>query len=212
MLRPSHLAVSLAFVAATVLSGCSDQPESDRSAEAPTTASKEPQATTDSPTDTKASGTKATDTKASDADPPTPGDEAGAEVPETLRFEATALDGSTFDASRLAGKPTVFWFWAPWCAVCRAQIPDVEALAAQYGGDVNVVGVGGLDSESAIEDFASDLDGLTLLVDDEGTVWQRFGVTEQSSFVILDADGNEVTTSGYGEDIDLSAEVADLLS
>lgn len=207
MLRPSHLAVSLAFVAATVLSGCSDQPESDRSAEAPTTASKEPQATTDSPTDTKA-----TDTQATDADPPTPGDEAGAEVPETLRFEATALDGSTFDGSSLAGKPTVFWFWAPWCAVCRAQVPDVEALASQHGADVNVVGVGGLDSAASIEDFASELDGLTLLVDDEGAVWQRFGVTEQSSFVILDADGNEVTTSGYGEDIDLSAEVAALLN
>lgn len=207
MLRPSHLAVSLAFVAATVLSGCSDQPESDRSAEAPTTSSKEPPDTTDSPTDTKAS-----DTKATDADPPTPGDEAGAEVPETLRFEATTLDGSTFDGSSLAGKPTVLWFWAPWCAVCRAQAPDVEALAAQYGGDVNVVGVGGQDSAASIADFASSLDGLTLLVDEKGTVWQRFGVTEQSSFVILDADGTEVTTSGYGEDIDLSAEVADLLS
>ncbi len=202
MIRPSHVAVSLAFVAATVLSGCSDQPGSDESAGAPPTASNQPRPATRSPSDAAAS----------DANSPSSAGKDVAKVPETLRFEATALDGSTFDGSSLAGKPTVFWFWAPWCAVCRAQIPDVEALAAQYGGDVNVVGVGGLDSESAIEDFASDLDGLTLLVDDEGTVWQRFGVTEQSSFVILDADGNEVTTSGYGEDIDLSAEVADLLS
>lgn len=134
------------------------------------------------------------------------------DAPELLQFEASALDGSAFDGASLVGKPTVLWFWAPWCTTCIGQIPQVEALAAQYPDDVNVVGVGGLDSESAIEDFAADLDGVTSLVDDEGAVWQRFEIVEQSSFVILDANGEEVARSGYGDELDVSSEVAGLLN
>lgn len=193
--------VLLALVTALALGGCSNRAETSRS-DAPATTSSGPAATRDS-----SSGEDQFD-----AQRPTSKNEANAEVPEVLRFEATALDGSTFDGSSLAGKPTVFWFWAPWCPTCRGQIPDVEAVAAQYAGDVNVVGVGGLDSDSAIQDFAAELDGMTLLVDDEGAVWQRFGITEQSSFVILDAGGQEVTKAGYGDDIDLSAEVDGLLN
>ncbi|GAA2888845.1 hypothetical protein GCM10020220_093800 [Nonomuraea rubra] len=34
-------------------------------------------------------------------------------VPDVLRFTATTLDGQKFDGASLAGKPVVFWFWAP---------------------------------------------------------------------------------------------------
>ncbi len=34
-------------------------------------------------------------------------------VPEALQFTAPLVGGGTFDGPALAGKPTVFWFWAP---------------------------------------------------------------------------------------------------
>jgi hypothetical protein len=36
-------------------------------------------------------------------------------VPEALQFTAPLVGGGTFDgaAAAAAGKPTVFWFWAP---------------------------------------------------------------------------------------------------
>ena len=34
-------------------------------------------------------------------------------VPEALRFTAPLVGGGTFDGAAAAGKPTVFWFWAP---------------------------------------------------------------------------------------------------
>ena len=34
-------------------------------------------------------------------------------VPEALRFTAPLVGGGTFDGVAAAGKPTVFWFWAP---------------------------------------------------------------------------------------------------
>ncbi len=34
-------------------------------------------------------------------------------VPDALQFTAPLVGGGTFDGAAAAGKPTVFWFWAP---------------------------------------------------------------------------------------------------
>ena len=39
--------------------------------------------------------------------------EAVVVVPEALQFTAPLVGGGTFDGAAAAGKPTVFWFWAP---------------------------------------------------------------------------------------------------
>ena len=39
--------------------------------------------------------------------------EPAAVVPEILAFTAPLVGGGTFDGAAVAGKPTVFWFWAP---------------------------------------------------------------------------------------------------
>ena len=130
-----------------------------------------------------------------------------APVPETLDFSATTVAGASFEGSSLAGRPTLLWFWAPWCPTCRGQIPQVEGLAADFDGELNVVGVGSLDSAEAIAGFADDVDGVTQLEDTEGELWKRFGVVEQSSFVLLDADGAVAFEAGYGGSGDLDAEV-----
>jgi len=209
------LALLMAFVVAAVIGGCSAQSQTYSTGDGsptspPGSQTAEPTADADEPSRADASSEAASEEAA--ATEAGGAEEEDVDVPELLQFEATTLDGAAFDGSSLVGKPTVLWFWAPWCTTCIGQIPQVEALAAQYAGEANVVGVGGLDSDSAIEDFAADLDGLTSLVDDEGAIWQRFEIIEQSSFVILDADGQEVARSGYGDGVDLSSEVAGLLN
>jgi thiol-disulfide isomerase/thioredoxin len=129
------------------------------------------------------------------------------EVPELLRFEAKTIDGEVFDGATLHGSPAMLWFWAPWCPTCRSQIPQVQDLAQAYGDRVDVVGIGSLDSAEAIADFAGDVDGVTHLEDVDGVLWQRFGITEQSSFVVLDADGEVAFEAGYGGEDDLAAEI-----
>lgn len=137
--------------------------------------------------------------------------EGTAETPELLDFTATTVGGQAFDGASLAGSPTVLWFWAPWCPTCRSQIPQVQDLAQTYGDRVGVVGIGSLDSAEAIADFAGDADGVTHLEDVDGELWTRFGVAEQSSFVVLDAAGEIVFEAGYGGSDDLGAEVDALL-
>jgi thiol-disulfide isomerase/thioredoxin len=119
---------------------------------------------------------------------------AGAEVPEALRFTGTTVDGKPFDAKTLAGKPTVLWFWAPWCPKCRAQAAETAKVAADYQGKAHVVGVAGLDKNAAMKDFVSETDtgSFPHLSDEAGEVWKRFEVTEQSRYVILDKNGKTV--------------------
>lgn len=40
-------------------------------------------------------------------------DQSNAAAPAALQFSAPLVGGGELDASSLAGKPTVFWFWAP---------------------------------------------------------------------------------------------------
>ena len=131
------------------------------------------------------------------------------DVPETLAFTATTLDGEPFDGATLAGAPAVLWFWAPWCPTCRAQIPNMTSLGEQYAGEVNVVGVGGLDTTEAIADLAGDIPDVQHLVDDDGEVWSHFGITYQSTYVVLDSHG-EIVDEGALSDEELNAAVAEL--
>ena len=130
------------------------------------------------------------------------------EVPATLRFRGSKVDGGDFDGATLAGKPALLWFWAPWCPVCRGQIDQVQRIARKNEGKVNVVGVGSLDEAKAISGFAADAPGMTHLGDESGAVWRHFEVVQQSSFVLLDAKGAKVYSVGYGGSDDLADRVA----
>lgn len=142
------------------------------------------------------------------ADTPTAGSSSDT---ASLAFTSKTLDGSSFDGAQLAGKPAVLWFWAPWCPTCRAQAPAVSSLAEKHGAEVSILGVGGLADVSDIRDYAQEVDGPIHLIDPDGAVWRHFGVTAQSTYVVLDADGG-VVVEGYLDDSVLAAKVAELVS
>lgn len=132
------------------------------------------------------------------------------EVPELLAFQAPTVGGGEFDATTLAGEPVAFWFWAAWCPRCAAAAEHVKAAQAEFAGSVHVVGVAGLGSgDEAMRDFVDrhGLDDFPQLADDDGQVWQRFGVTTQEYFVILD-DSGEVVQRGTLSAQALQAELA----
>ncbi|MEU3282924.1 redoxin domain-containing protein [Streptomyces antibioticus] len=118
----------------------------------------------------------------------------GAKAPEALNFSATTVDGKPFDAKTLAGKPTVLWFWAPWCPTCKGQAAETAKVAAAQQDKANVVGVAGLDKNAAMRAFVSDTGtgSFPHLSDEKGEVWKRFEITQQSSYVILDQSGKTV--------------------
>jgi thiol-disulfide isomerase/thioredoxin len=162
------------------------------------------------PSATAGSGAPATSPPPTSASPSGSGraSDGPKNVPATLQFHGTKVDGGDFDGATLVGKPVLFWFWAPRCPVCRGQIGQVQRIARDNEGKVNVVGVGSGDSTKALSRFAADVPGMTHLSDVSGAVWRHFEVTQQSSFVLLDAKGTKVYSVGYGGSDDLAKRVA----
>ncbi|BCB88922.1 redoxin domain-containing protein [Phytohabitans suffuscus] len=138
-------------------------------------------------------------------------EQAAAPVPATLKFSGTTLDGKAFDAAGLAGRPTVLWFWAPWCATCFGQAASVSDMQAEFGGKVNLLGVAGLGDANEMKEFVTDgqVGNVTHLNDQTGAVWKKFKIVEQSTYVFLDRDG-KVLSTGWMDSLDFEGKVAEL--
>jgi thiol-disulfide isomerase/thioredoxin len=106
-------------------------------------------------------------------------------------FTAVTLDGTEFTSTELEGRPSVLWFWAPWCSTCRAEAPDIATAAAALNGEVEVIGVGALGPVVDMETFVDDtnLADLRHLADEDARVWADFGVAAQPAFAFIGADG-----------------------
>ncbi|MFI7601607.1 TlpA family protein disulfide reductase [Actinoplanes sp. NPDC049681] len=136
-----------------------------------------------------------------------------AAVPAALTFTGKTLDGTRFDASTLAGKPTILWFWAPWCATCASEAMSIADIQKEYAGRLNILGVAGMGGNKEMHEFVSDLEvGAVPHLDDQaGAIWRKFGITEQSTYVILDRTGR-VVVSGYLDDLQLTSKVKALVA
>lgn len=67
----------------------------------------------------------------------------------------------------------------------------------QFGDDANFVGVAWTGSDDSFQDFI-DKHGLTFpqISDDQGDVFDRFGISYQPAFVIVNTDGSTETVAG----------------
>ena len=135
---------------------------------------------------------------------------AGTPGPVVPVVTGTTVDGEQLDlAAHVRGGPAVLWFWAPWCPVCAAEADDVAAQAAASGDEVTFVGVGAHDDAEAVREFVDrhGLGGFEHLVDEDGAVWERFGISGQPAYAFISADGElRLVPSALGAD-GLAAEV-----
>jgi thiol-disulfide isomerase/thioredoxin len=124
------------------------------------------------------------------------------------------LSGQPFDRSTLVGKPTVAWFWAPWCVICRGEAPDVVEVVNQYADRVNFIGVAGLGENGEMLDFVDETKtGLFPHVEDpDGSVWAWYEVFSQPSFAFMTADGRLETFTGSLSANDLRGIIEKLLN
>jgi thiol-disulfide isomerase/thioredoxin len=130
-----------------------------------------------------------------------------------LTFSAKTVDGKNFSSKALANKkPTVLWFWAPWCAICKNESAFITAAAQQYKNKVNFVGVGALGSRDELVEFVglTGTSNFTNLDDSSGKLWNRFGVIIQPTLLFIDTKGNITTKVGPSDERFLAKRLAAL--
>ena len=105
-------------------------------------------------------------------------------------FNVTDLNGKTWRLQDLRGRAVLINFWATWCEPCRAEMPSLQALAAQNPGRLVVLAVNLKESEPTITRFV-ERTGLSLPVlrDVDGAIARAWGVSVYPSTVLIDARG-----------------------
>lgn len=120
-----------------------------------------------------------------------------------LTFTAKTVEGKKFASKVLANKkPTVFWFWAPWCAICKNESANLVAAAEQYKGKVNFVGIGALGNQAEMQEIVTHTGTsvFTNLNDADGKLWNRFGVVIQPTLIFVDAKGKITSKVGPSDE------------
>jgi thiol-disulfide isomerase/thioredoxin len=65
------------------------------------------------------------------------------------------VQGTEQSLAKWKGKPLIVNFWAPWCAPCVEEMPELSALQAKIAAEgIQVIGIG-VDSQASIAAFAA---------------------------------------------------------
>lgn len=116
-----------------------------------------------------------------------------APVPE---IEFSDAKGGSHKLSDWRGQVVLLNFWATWCAPCREEMPSLDALQREKGGErFQVLTVAsGRNPPAAIERFFAEeeITELPTLTDPKMALARAFGVMAMPVTILIDAEGNEV--------------------
>jgi thiol-disulfide isomerase/thioredoxin len=115
------------------------------------------------------------------------------EAPKTVFKDAADADKTLAD---FAGKALVVNFWATWCAPCVKEMPTLDALQAQLGGDTFQVLTISQDREGAtVAKPFMDKNGwknLALYTEAQARFQRDAGIRGLPTTIIIDKTGKEV--------------------
>jgi thiol-disulfide isomerase/thioredoxin len=114
-------------------------------------------------------------------------------APKTIFFDT---GGKELTLNDFKGRLTLVNFWATWCAPCRKEMPSLEVLSNQIGGDTfQVVTIATMrSSEEAVKKFFNDNNIIDLpkFRDPKGYLARASGVAALPLTILLDRNGNEI--------------------
>jgi len=132
-------------------------------------------------------------------------------------FSGELLDGTPFRSEDLEGDIAVINFWGSWCAPCRVETPDFQAVYAELRDDgVQFLGIDVKDNREMASAFMDNVGAeYPSLFDPRGEValaFRGFPANVVPSTIVLDTQGRVagVYTGAVGRD-DLRSVLSSLL-
>ena len=106
-------------------------------------------------------------------------------------FELPSLSGNKISLADFQGDVVVLNFWATWCPPCRAEMPGIQEVYAQYQSQgLTVLAINAHEVKSLVDEFAF-ANGLTfpVLLDAQSIAMNRYQATGLPTTVVIDRDG-----------------------
>jgi cytochrome c biogenesis protein CcmG/thiol:disulfide interchange protein DsbE len=103
-------------------------------------------------------------------------------------FSVKTLDGELVTLSGLRGNIIVLDFWATWCVPCRAEMPAMEKIRAEFGAAVRFYAISDEDTAIVRKFIEENRLGMPVLIDGNREVHRRYGVHKIPALFVIDGD------------------------
>lgn len=106
-------------------------------------------------------------------------------------FTLKDIQGRKFTLSDQRGKPVLLVFGTTWCSACREEIPHLKDIYARYADrGLTIVNINVRESREKVSRYA-DKNQLPyrLLLDENGTVSEMYGIRGVPALILLDEAG-----------------------
>lgn len=127
-------------------------------------------------------------------------------IAEPFEFEAPMLDSTTTvnGVELYDNAPLIMVFTVPSCPICVTEGPKL-ASAAEANSDISFVIVHSFGETDYYREYTQSSglfqENVIHIVDQEGVLWDRFGVSSQPSSVLVDTSGRITSSRGaLGDD------------
>ena len=113
------------------------------------------------------------------------------------------IDGNSVNLADYKGKPVVYYFWAPWCSVCKMSMPNLQDFHLENKDKVHVVAVAlSYDSKDEVVAYMEENDFSFDYVLGNVMVSQAFKIQGYPTYYVADKDGMLVSKSmGYTSEL-----------
>lgn len=109
-------------------------------------------------------------------------------------FHLTTTDGATVNKTTLKGKPVLMMFWAPWCHVCRDELPILAKFVQKdKPAQLEVLAVAFADTRTNVEEYIRthrETFVFPTAYDEDNIVAADYGMRATPTFVVLNDEGN----------------------
>lgn len=97
------------------------------------------------------------------------------------------LDGGSYALAAAPGRPVLVYFWATWCAICRAQQGSIGAIANEHA--VITVAMQSGSAANVRRHLHKEALGFRVLNDPDGVIAAQWGVRAVPASFVVDAYG-----------------------